>query len=330
MARHYAISIMSKQTSHDLVAFVRDLASKLQKTPTRAEFEFHVKGGKYKLEKSEFGSYQNLLDAAGIEPLTRGPKKINNDIFKKDIESHLEEYKTREEISPYLIKFKNPKIASISDIHWPFQSNKVIDAFIDFCKETQPDFIIINGDGWDMYSHSKYPKSVNIFTPREEEAKARKLNEEFWQDVKKVCPKAKCFQLLGNHDIRPLKRVIEEYPSAEDWIQEHFKKLFTFKGVETIYDYRQELIINDIAIFHGYRSKLGDHRDYIHMKCMIGHQHVGGTVFRRIKGQTIWECNSGVSGDIEAKGLAYSPQKMTHQTPGFSYVDKWGPRFIAV
>ncbi len=309
-----------KQDTHDLIAAVKQLAFEMGGTPTRAQFEQNVKGAKYRIEASEYRNYSGLLSAAGLVP-ARMERKIDQTIFNKNIEQHLESYEPREDIQPYIIKLKDAKIASISDIHWPFHSQKVLDAFVEFCREHQPDFIIINGDAWDMYSHSKYPKSVNIFTPRDEETQARKHNEDFWKRIKEVCPKSRCFQLLGNHDIRPMKRVIEEYPSAEDWVLDHFKKRFTFDGVETVYD---------IAIFHGYRSKLGDHRDYIHMKCMIGHQHVGGTVFRRIKGITLWESNSGVAGDIESKGLAYTPQKMTHQTPGFSYTDKWGPRFIAV
>ena len=66
------------------------------------------------------------------------------------------------------------------------------------------------------------------------------------------------------------------------------------------------------------------------MNCHNGHSHVGGVVYSRIKGVTLFESNSGVAGDIESKPLSYSPQKMTHQTPGFSYRDKWGARLIAV
>lgn len=319
---------MKKQKAHELVSLVKNLALDLGKTPTRAQFEKAVKGGKYKLE-AEYQTYQKLLDAAGLESLTVIKKKISDDIFRKDLEIHLAQYEPRENLQPYqIINFKGAKIASISDIHWPFSCQKVIDAFIIFCEVNKVDFIIINGDAWDMYCHSKYPKSINIYTPRDEERIAREMNVEFWKRIKKACPKAKCFQLLGNHDIRPLKRVIEEYPAAEDWVQEHFKKLFSFDGVTTIFDYRQELIINDIAIFHGYRSKLGDHRDYTHMKCMIGHTHNGGVVFRQINRKVIWELNSGTAGDIESKALSYTAQKMTHQTKGFSYVDEYGPRFI--
>ena len=318
---------MSKDRMHEIISITKDVAISLGRTPMMANIE---EAGISRHEVTKvFGGFKPLLDACGLDKSNKA-KKIDNSIFNRSIVQEIERRDNEEELQPYVIKHKDAKFAIVSDIHWPFSSKKVIEAFYVFILDTQPDFIIINGDAWDMYSHSKYPKSVNIYTPREEEALARKMNEEFWKECKRLCPKARCFQLLGNHDIRPLKRVLESYPAAEDWADMYFKKIFSFDEVETIFDYRQELQINDDLIFHGYKSKLGDHRDYTHMNCHAGHSHVGGTVFRRIKGVTIFEANSGVAGDIESKALSYTPQKITHQTPGFSYRDKYGPRFIAV
>ncbi len=133
---------------------------------------------------------------------------------------------------------------------------------------------------------------------------------------------------MGNHDVRPLKRIMEAYPEAEDWVTEMMKKAFSFDGVETVMDQRQEFKIGNILIFHGYRSKLGEHRDYTHSNTINGHTHRGGVVFRNIGGQCLWELNSGLAGDPESKGLSYTSQKITDWTPGFGAVDKLGPRFI--
>lgn len=313
---------------HTAIQKLLQLAQELGRTPDWKEVQQAVSNNViYKL----FGSLDAYIEAAGLEPAKRNnSKKIDNSIFTAEIESVLEAYQPRDEISPFIIKKLDVKFACISDFHFPWVNKKVLDVFYSFIKEHQPDIVIINGDAWDMYSHMKYTRSMNGYSPREEQALARKMNEDFWKTVQSLCKKVQCIQMLGNHDIRPLKKTLEHYPEAEDWIKEKLKELFTFDGVTTIHDYRQELMINDDLIFHGYRTKLGDHRDYTHMNCHNGHQHVGGTVYRRIKGKTLFECNSGVAGDIESKALSYTPQKMTHQTPGFSYRDKWGPRFIAV
>lgn len=310
----------------EAINLLKELAVELGRTPYWHEIKrvvstHHI----YNL----FGSMPVFVQAAGLEPANKN-RKIDNTIFERGVESRLEEYEATGQPDPYVFKKENASFAMISDLHFPWVNKKVLEKFYEFIKEHQPDFVIINGDAWDMYAHSKYAKSLNVYSPRDEQAMARKMNEDFWAKVQEVCPKTKCIQLLGNHCVRPLKRVLEEYPEAEDWIAEKMKELFTFDNVLTVHDYRQEVIINEDCIFHGYRSKLGDHRDYTHMNCHNGHSHVGGTVFRRIKGKTLFECNSGVAGDIESKALSYTPQKITHQTPGFSYRDKWGPRFIPV
>jgi predicted phosphodiesterase len=308
--------------AHDLVAKLKELASELGRTPTRREFEVHVKGGTYQLAK--FGGYTPLVQAAGLEVnRAEKPRKIDNTIFVRDIEKQIEDFTPRP-----LIQKPWPKIASISDIHWPFSSKRVLDSFLAFIEKQQPEYVFINGDAWDMFAHSKYPRSHNVYTPREEQNLARRQNEEFWAEVKKRCPAAQCVQMMGNHDIRPLKRILESYPEAEDWIVEKLKQLFTFEGVQTVMDPREEFMIGDIAIFHGYRTGLGAHRDYTHFNCINGHTHKGGTVFKPIRGAQIWELNSGVAGDPESKGLTYTPQRITDWTPGFGFVDELGPRFI--
>jgi hypothetical protein len=137
--------------------------------------------------------------------------------------------------------------------------------------------------------------------------------------------------MMGNHDIRPLKQTLEHFPVGEDWIKEKLQEMFSFDGVQTIMDPREEFFLrDDICVFHGYRTQLGSHRDFILMSCFIGHTHKGGVVWRTIgrHGQQIFECNSGVAGDPESKGLSYTNQKIHNMTPGFAAMDALGPRFI--
>ena len=315
--------------AHDLVCKLKELALSLGRTPTRAEFEAGHVGGKYQLEKL-FKTYTTLVTAAGLDPAQpRRRKRIGNEIFEKDLEKHLDHQPHRvveiKDYGPY------PTLATISDIHWPFENQRVINRFYEYVGDVSPEWVTLNGDAHDFYGHSRFPRSHNVFTPRDEEKLSRSKNEVFWTEIQKRSPTSKCYQLMGNHDLRPLKRVLETYPEAEDWIAEKIKSLFTFPGVKTIEDPRQELMIReDIAIFHGYRSGLGDHRDYTLMNCVIGHTHKGGVTFKRIRGQTLWELNSGLAGDPEAKGLTYTPQKISVWTPGFGAINRLGPRFISL
>lgn len=305
---------------HELVSKIKEMFLELGRSPTRAEFTAQVPA--YRLEKA-FGTFAALQQAAGIEP-HRKPK-IDNSIFNKSIEGHLESYEPKTYTAPvYSVTW-----ASISDMHLPFWCERVVNRFYKYIEENKPEFVILNGDAWDMYSHSKFPRSHNIFTPREERALCLKMNAEFWARIKKIHVEAKCFQLLGNHDLRPLKRILEAVPAAEDWAEEMMRRDFTFDGVTTIFDPRQELMINpDTAAFHGNRSQLGAHRDYTLLNCINAHTHRGGTVFKQLRYTVLFEVNSGFAGDPEAKGLTYTPQRISDSTPGFSAGDAWGPRFI--
>lgn len=310
---------------HDLIQDLIRIASDLGRTPTKREY---IQLGKFSHRfETPFGTYTQFVQAAGLDAAVPvRSRKITNDVFKVDIQKHLEEYKPR---NVQRKKIYYPTLATISDIHWPFSCQRVIDKFYEYVAAELPEYVILNGDAWDMYSHSKFARSHNIFTPREEQRLAREANEKFWLEIKRIHPNSKCYQLMGNHDLRPLKRVLESYPEAEDWVKEKIQSLFTFPGVTTLHDHREELQPDeDTLVFHGYRGKLGDHRDFTLTNVHVGHTHHGGVVYRMIRGGHIYECNSGFAGDPEAKGLTYTPQKTTTQTPGFSVRDKWGARFI--
>ena len=310
---------------HEAVSLLKELAVSLGRTPTKHEFEKQC--GVSNRRIGQLGGFTIIVQAAGLIPYQERAKALTNAIFETPIQEHLANYvpKPLEERPPH------PTMAIISDVHWPFQCDRVINKFLNHVATHKPQYVIIDGDAWDMYSHGKFPRSHNIFTPKEEEDLSRKMNEEFWQSVQKASPKSKCYQLLGNHDVRPLKRVLEQMPTMAHWIDDYFKKLFSFPNVETIFDPRQELIIGDIMIHHGYRSGLGDHRDANPgFNVVVGHTHRPGVVYKSMgPGQLPrWEANCGLAGDPMAKGLSYTTQRMTGWTNSFLAIDADGPRVI--
>src|SRR5205814_2052736 len=108
----------------------------------------------------------------------------------------------------------------------------------------------------------------------------------------------------------------------------YLDKIMSFDGVKLITDPRQEYEFDDVLTIHGYRTQLGSHRDYSLMKTVHGHSHKGGVVFRRIRGETLWELDVGFTGDAEAKAFGYTPQKIYDGTVGLGWLDGYGPRFI--
>lgn len=187
--------------------------------------------------------------------------------------------------------------------------------------------IVQVGDLYDLFSFSKYPRSLNVGTPKDEILQGRAMAEEFWRLLQKRCPKATCYQLLGNHDERPAKRILEKAPELEALID--IKHLWEFKGVKTIHDPREELMLDGIYFQHGFRSKLGDHAKFNQASTVCGHSHVGGVVFFPLRDKILFELNAGyLAGDEEP--MRYTRQSLTRWTHGFGIIDALGPRFVPI
>ncbi len=212
-------------------------------------------------------------------------------------------------------------------MHYPYAHGPSIKKFLKLVEELKPDVVTQIGDSLDLFSFSRFPRSFNHLTPKEELEDGLGMIADFWERVKKLSPKSKCIQLLGNHDERLNKSVLVSLPAAESLL--NVKTLLTFPKVETISSEREEVIIDDIMLMHGYRSKLGDHAWHNGMKTICGHSHQGGVVFHRLGDKVIWELNAGFLADAESHALSYTRQKrISKWTLGCGYVDELGPRFI--
>jgi hypothetical protein len=316
--------VSEKIDQHDIINQLKDLAIELQRTPTRIEFHSKTNVTQYGVTKS-FGTYSALVIAAGLDPYHPSLKPTNK-IFEKPIAQVIEQYEPLAEIAQAVYK---PTLV-IGDTHFPFVDERVLDKIYEWAERLKPERIIQVGDLYDMYGASKFPKSLNIYKPQEEEELGRQGAEKMWATLRSIAPKAECVQLKGNHDVRPIKRTMEVDPRSEHIVAKHINGLMTFDGVKLIEDSRQEFIVDGIQFIHGYRSKIGEHRDYTLMHTVCGHSHTGGVVYKRIRGQTLWELNAGYCGDAESKALGYTPQKITHWTPGFGWIDEAGPRFVSL
>jgi predicted phosphodiesterase len=314
---------MSKIDQHELIRLLIDIAVELGYTPTRDEFIKKVRNGKALIDLY-YGSYSTMIHAAGLES-PRAPKnKYEVSPFYKPItEAVLEHVPVKTIENPV---YKNTLI--IGDTHFPFIHEPTLEKLYEFARKHEVERIVQVGDLYDQYAHSKFPRSLNVYSPLEEETLAIEGATKMWQTLQQICPKAECVQLLGNHDIRAAKRTLELNPAMEHVVAKHLKQIMTFQNVTTIHDPRQEYIVDGIAFLHGYRSKLGDHRDYMLMNAVCGHIHRGGVSFRRFQNQTFWELNAGFLGDPNAKALSYNSQKLSDYTLGFGWLDQYGARFI--
>ncbi|MES3012649.1 MAG: metallophosphoesterase [Pseudomonadota bacterium] len=219
------------------------------------------------------------------------------------------------------------KVLAVGDAHCPWMLYRTLDGICAAARGLKPDIIIQLGDLYDFFSWTRFPRTYNLLTPIEEAKQGRKMAENMWARLAKAAPKAKLYQLRGNHDDRPYKRILEAAAEFEDLLK--LDPLFQFDGVETQPSSRDELIIQGVCYMHGFRSKLGDHARHNRMSTVCGHSHKGGVVTMRLGKKTLFECNAGFLGNPNSRPLSYGAQrKFNDQTQGFAFIDSLGPRFV--
>lgn len=218
------------------------------------------------------------------------------------------------------------KILVAGDTHFPYNNKKATRWFLEAVKREKPTHVVQIGDLYDQYCFSNFTKK-NIETSVSEIKRARKSAEEFWAAVRQRAPRAKCYQILGNHDARLAKRVLERVPEAFELVKEKINELYTFRKVRTLHDDRDILKIGRVSFTHGHFSKSGDHMRYQWRNIVVGHSHVGGTVFEQRLGRTLWELNAGYLGDCTAEPMRYLPTRTNKWTLGYGLITGRGNQF---
>ncbi|MBK7864363.1 MAG: metallophosphoesterase [Archangiaceae bacterium] len=216
------------------------------------------------------------------------------------------------------------KTLVLGDIHAPYHHRRALEWVYRLADKMKPDRVVQVGDLRDQFSFSRYPKVLKM-SPEKEMELASAAVSKIWAHFKGLSN----FQLVGNHDDRLLKKVLSDSPELASLVGKSFREMYTFPGVTTVYDSRQELILDGVIYQHGHRSKLGDHARFNQRSTVCGHSHNGGVVFMRNLKGVYWELNAGYLGDVRSPAFGYHSQKRMHTcTLGVGLIDEHGPRFI--
>jgi predicted phosphodiesterase len=215
------------------------------------------------------------------------------------------------------------KILALGDTHFPFHHKKALEWTYRLADKLKPTHVIQLGDLLDQFAFSRYPKVLKL-DPEKELALGRVAAEKMWSHFKGL----PCYQLMGNHDDRALKKALAAAPELASLVGKSLRELYSFPGVRTVLDGREELILGGIAFQHGHRSRLGDHARFNRISTCVGHSHTGGVVFLRDARRVFWELNAGFLGDVSSPAFGYVAQKRFHTTTvGVGIIDDLGPRF---
>lgn len=218
------------------------------------------------------------------------------------------------------------------DMHLPHWHSPTVNKFYRYLqdradKKKPYDYVVQVGDLYDHYSYASFDRTHNLYTPTRANEKSYAMALEFWETIQKLSPKSKCIQMKGNHDDRPRKRLLEKAPELEGFFNDD--RIYTFPGVETYYDSKEEVILDGIYFQHGHYSKPLQHLNYNLHSTVFGHLHKSWIFFKPIRGEMLFEMCVGYMADEHVIPLKYRKQNnINNWTLGFADIIDGIPRFI--
>lgn len=212
------------------------------------------------------------------------------------------------------------KVFTFTDCHFPFQNKEVMKNIYKAIKAEKPDVIVNTGDLYDQYMFSKYSKDLDLISPEVEIKLARKEALKMWAKIKKLCPRAKCYQMLGNHDIRMIKKIKANLPEALSILIEFYKDLYEFPGVTSSDSDRDYLVFDDVVYCHGW---MGSHTAHFCKSVVRGHSHKAEITYKmgvKTGYKPIFEVQAGCCADETAIPMDYPASKKTGWKAGYVMV----------
>lgn len=221
---------------------------------------------------------------------------------------------------------RNKKVFIIGDVHFPFHCKKSLAKVLELIKKEKPDVVIQIGDLLDWYCASKYPRSLNVANPKEEILLGIKLAEKMWSDIQKIVPKAQCIQILGNHDVRMPKRIMERLSELESFFD--LDKYYTFKNVKVLKSDKDYIEIDGVIYVHGWLSKSIDHARYFNKPTVHGHRHRPEVEYDH---KNLWSMDVGYMANEKSEVMGYGQSKFTKWTKACGIVENGkNPRIIVL
>jgi len=262
-------------------------------------------------EKLTWEEIAEKFDGATANSVRKAHKRFKNNIDKKNY--------TKEGLK---VDSKNSKVFIIGDAHFPFHSPDAYNKMMALIKKEKPTHVVQIGDLLDQYAFSKYSRSLEI-TPHQEIKDGLAYATTMWKTIQKMLPKTKCYQILGNHDVRMAKRISEKLPELESFVT--YKELYKFKNVEVMQSDRDHIEIDGVVYVHGWLSKSIDHAKHFNKPCVHGHRHRPVVEVDR---PGLWSMDVGFMADESSLPLQYTQSKITKWTMACGLVENGQPRLF--
>ena len=217
------------------------------------------------------------------------------------------------------------KVFIIADTHMPFTDKAALKEVYKAIAIEKPDAVVQIGDLLDQFVFSKYTRDHNLVTPEDEIVAGYEMATEFWSKINKISKNSRKYQLLGNHDYRVYKRIMEKLPEFITLFDIR-EKLYKFDRVKVMKSDKDFLLIDNIIYTHGWLTKLGDHAHFFNKSVVHGHSHKPGLIIKTIHDGIVFELDVGHMADEHSVPLNYTASKMKNWVKAYGIVNNGKPR----
>lgn len=216
-------------------------------------------------------------------------------------------------------------VVAVPDLHAPYCDLDSLKKVIALIKKHKPTHVIQLGDAYDLYSFSKFPRNLDVNTPREELQSAHMIIKNFWKRVKNASPKSKLYQLCGNHEARLKKRVAEKLPEINCMVEAGLF-IFDFEDVKVFDSDRDFLEIEGIVYCHGWKVGPKAHMLYFQKSVVHGHTHRCSISYDRTLDNLHFEMDCGCLVDESQTPMQYTNNKLTKWVKSVGIIEDGIPR----
>jgi predicted phosphodiesterase len=222
------------------------------------------------------------------------------------------------------------KVVAIPDLHLPWVKLDCLKEIYKIIRHEKPTHIVQLGDLYDQYMFSRYDKDFNVISPKEEIEYSREMSKAFWANIHRI-GKYKCIQLVGNHDVRFAKRIMQCLPSLAHEIRGLREKYYKFEGVSTYSSDREYIEIDGVIYCHGWLSGITGHKRYFRQSVVHGHSHKPDLHYDQLSKsdfKPLWELDCGCLADSKAVPFDYTNSIMTNWKPAVGIIHNSSPELI--
>lgn len=222
-------------------------------------------------------------------------------------------------------KNKKEKVVSLTDWHSPFMDDRVVNLHLAFCKEEQPEIIILH-ELHDFYAVSKYDKDPSRLHNLQDEID---IVNGYLRKLREYCPNSRMILLNSNHLDRLRKYLWSRAPELHSLRALKLEKLLELDKLKIEfreYFYYKKVLFkhgNVVRKFSGYSARGEFEKEGT--SGVSGHTHRLSTYFHRSRGGTYVWVESGCACKLDAEYI----EGIANWQHGFSVIsfDEKGNHF---